>query len=659
MQKLIVSTFYLLALFIPLTFTTLNHELFEFPKFIILLSGTSIVTLAWLIHALKTKDYQFFHRSLISYSVLAILLTQILATLFSLHPYTSFWGYYSRFHGGLLTTICYTILYFSALKWLDKKSTLNIIKISVITSILISLYAILERLGINKDFWIQDVQNRVFATLGQPNWLAAYLLPNIFLTLYLGHIHKQYSRYSIFLFSILLTALLFTRSRSGFIAFILSYLTYWILLARQISFSKLKHSLYRYSLFLFSILAIFGTPYTPSFSSLLNAGAQDNRTTQAPSGTVLDNGGTESGDIRKIVWTGAVELIKQHPLLGTGPETFAYTYYWTRPISHNLTSEWDFLYNKAHNEYLNIGANTGLLGLLGYLTWHATSFLASLTTIPKSKKIQQENEDLLRHFSPVLGAGLVGFTITNFFGFSVIPVFFLTLLLCVIPATLSKSKPPSSPQPTPIEALVLLLPLIYIANIFLADVNYAKGKRYLDAGQIPNAVKYLDLAVTKRPGLDLYHATLAEAYATIGQLDNALKHVNINQTLNPHHLNFYKSRAKTYLTLATIDGSYHHQALNELARSRELAPTDPKLAYNLALVYTRVDQIDLAQQNLLDAIALKPNYPEPYYALTLLYEQTKQVDKIPDILSQAESNLATYSPQLKEKIDKYQSRPNQ
>ena len=36
-------------------------------------------------------------------------------------------------------------------------------------------------------------------------------------------------------------------------------------------------------------------------------------------------------------------------------------------MGHNLTSEWDFLYNKAHNEYLNYLATTGLFGLGSYL----------------------------------------------------------------------------------------------------------------------------------------------------------------------------------------------------------------------------------------------------------------------------------------------------
>ena len=432
MQSIIVYTLYALSALVPLVFTTLNSELFEFPKFILLLSGTLIITLAWAIHIYKTRDFKIFKPSAMSYALLAILLTQALATIFSIHPYTSFWGYYSRFHQGLLTTICYTIIYFASLKWLDNKSTQKLIKISVITSFLIGLFAVAEHFGIDKKFWIQDVQNRVFSTLGQPNWLAAYVIPNIFLSFYLSKLFKSKSTIYYLLSTILFIALLFTKSRSGFLAFSFSYLTYWLLLARQFSFAKIKHSLLLTSIVLLLTSSVIGTPYTPPLSSLLLP------TTSA--GTALESGGTESGDIRKIVWTGAIKLIQRYPLLGTGPETFAYTYYWVRPLAHNLTSEWDFLYNKAHNEYLNIATGAGIIGLLAYLAWHFAIFSTSLTIIPHTKKVAQDQDDALRHLYPVLGACVVAFFITNFFGFSVIPVYLTIIFISILPTTIQNNS---------------------------------------------------------------------------------------------------------------------------------------------------------------------------------------------------------------------------
>ncbi len=701
MQRIIQWTLYLLVILIPLSFTTITSELFEFPKFILLLSATLVIAVAWTFDLYRNKNVHATLtrlRSPMSYAILAILATQTLATLFSIHPYTSFWGYYSRFHGGLLTTICYTIIYFAALRWLDSKSTQKLIQISVKTAIFISLIAILEHYNVSLTCMlmtaIEHIKNNVnpfitttacwgantnplsrsFATLGQPNWLAAYLIPHIFLTAYLYKTsQKKHTLLFGFVTVCLFVALLCTKSRSGFLAFGLSYLTYWLITLRTHSFTKIKSSILRVSLFALLISLLFGTPYSPSLASLIKP--QPSPATITPSGTSLETGGTESLDIRKIVWSGALTLIKKHPVLGTGPETFAYTYYAERPLAHNLTSEWDFLYNKAHNEYLNTAATSGLLGLAAYLFWHVVILRSSLIQIAKSKKVAQVGDDRLRALYPVLGASLVGFAVTNFFGFSVIPVYLLMTLMAVFPTTLSQEasqSQPLNPNHYLIISLASLLLLIWPLQLFYADFLYARGKALLDANQPGSAFPVLERAVRYRPDEDLYVSGLSEASAFLAtayaQSDDtveqtkALQYVVLAEELtektrkhNPWHLNYFKSRAKVYLTLATLDPKYMQQAQTELEAARVLAPTDPKLAYNLGLVYTRLGHFDQAADLLREAIKLKPNYPDPYYALTLLYEQTKQADKIANLLTEAKSHFATYSAQLKEKIDKYAS----
>jgi O-antigen ligase len=672
MRKIITWTIYLLAIFVPLTFTTINSELFEFPKFILLLSGTLIITIAWIFDIYLTRNWKM-KLSLMDYSILAILATQTLATIFSIHPYTSFWGYYSRFHQGLLTTISYTIIYFAAIKWLDTKSTQKLIKISIGTAFFISLYAILEHFGIDKNLWIQDVQNRVFSTLGQPNWLAAYLIPNIFLVFYLHQIKERRwpSLYSIFLFLALFVALLFTRSRSSLLAFALAFVAYWLLTLRSFSFPKIKNSLLLTSIILFLTTIFAGSALTPPILSTIYHSTST--ISPAPTGTTLETGGTESGTIRQIVWTGALQLIKERPILGTGPETFAYTYYWDRPVAHNMTSEWDFIYNKAHNEYLNIAAGAGLIGLIAYLSWHLAMFLAIFTRVPPTKKVKHDEPDRLRAIYPVLGATIISFTVTNFFGFSVIPVYLLTTLIAAM-ATSIKQEPIKDPTTHSMYRLATILlglfSLFFPLRLFYADYLYAKGKSYLDAGRPAVAIPLLEQAVSYRPHEDLFLSSLGESYAVIAvasaeskdtvqqtktgtYLEHALAAAEQTRTDNPWHLNYYKSRAKIYLTLAALDPKYNSLAKNELDRARQLAPTDPKLAYNLALIDSRLGLLDQAAKELRAAITLKPDYPDPYYALTLLYEQTKEVSQIPDLLKSAKTNLATYSAQLKEKIDKY------
>ena len=132
---------------------------------------------------------------------------------------------------------------------------------------------------------------------------------------------------------------------------------------------------------------------------------------------------SESIDIRKIVWKGAVNLGLQYPLFGTGVETFAYSYYFVRPVEHNLTSEWDYLYNKAHNEYLNFFATTGVFGLATYLLYLGAVITLGLYWSYKSASLLQLS--LLVAWITIL--------ISNFFGFSTTTI---NLYFYLIPALL-------------------------------------------------------------------------------------------------------------------------------------------------------------------------------------------------------------------------------
>ncbi len=104
---------------------------------------------------------------------------------------------------------------------------------------------------------------------------------------------------------------------------------------------------------------------------------------------------------------------RRYPIFGTGVETFAYSYYETRPVGHNYVSEWNFLYNKAHNEYLNFAATTGSVGLSSYLILIVVSVFVF---------IKNKRADLL--------AGYAAIGLTNFFGFSVVVV---SLLFFFVP----------------------------------------------------------------------------------------------------------------------------------------------------------------------------------------------------------------------------------
>lgn len=528
LYRLIFASFVLAAILIPLLFTAVNEELFEFIKMLAVYVLAITVTSAYLIIRIGQKRWQW-QKNPFDIIIILFLISQLLSTIFSIHPATSFFGYYTRFHGGLLSTLAYiTIFYvlFNYLRDLPYQKALQTIQYLLasvlIGALIVGLYAIPEHFGhslscliVQGSFdvacWVQDVQNRVFATIGQPNWLAAYMimvLPLAMVGLLTSQVRRidrishaaTNSRHAettsrrksmvgwLSLIIIYYLTLIFTKSRSGWLGLVVGLVGFGIgwLIAKwqfkknlsaadqiqktnQESLLKQLHGgsmVFASLIGIFLVLsAIYGTPFTlPLFSN--NQPTPTTITTST--GTSLDSGGTESGEIRKIVWQGAVKVWQHYPIFGSGLETFAYSYYQDRLMDHNLVSEWNFLYNKAHNEFLNYLATTGLVGLLTYvllLGWGCWSGIklfwqrvknfskfsncpehhpgsSSLGLIQSSELTNQINHNMGSNnffiLSPLLPLALVSsiiaLSVSSFFGFSTVMV---TLLMYVFLAIIS------------------------------------------------------------------------------------------------------------------------------------------------------------------------------------------------------------------------------
>src|SRR3990172_219995 len=174
-KNYIAIIFYLAFFIIPLVFHPQTSELFEFNKMVLTYALTVVIVCFWFIRMILEKKIVF-RRTILDIPLIIFLTSQTLSTLISIDSRTSLLGYYSRFHGGLLSSYSYALLYWAFVSNMDRQKTLNAIKSLLASATVVSLYAILQHFGIDAHIWVQDVKNRVFSTLGQPNWLAAWLV---------------------------------------------------------------------------------------------------------------------------------------------------------------------------------------------------------------------------------------------------------------------------------------------------------------------------------------------------------------------------------------------------------------------------------------------------------------------------------------------------
>ncbi|MDD4026674.1 MAG: O-antigen ligase family protein [Candidatus Shapirobacteria bacterium] len=613
----------------PLIFTQSNSELFELPKMYFVYLLTILITTFHLVNVFK-KQAPLFKKTFLDIPLLLFLISQIISTIYSIDPHTSFFGYYSRLNGGLLSLICYALLYWILSIYINSNFKKQIINFSLLSGFLISIYAIAQHFGIDKNLWVQDVQSRVFSTLGQPNWLAAYLCILLPFSIYkFFQSINTYGRIAIrpylylFLTLIFYISILFTKSKSGIIACLISLFVYF-----TFSFLKNKNSrkllILNYSLLIILSLLIANPIKDQLFPPKLEIG---NSTLEINNKLNI----TPSGDIRKIVWTGAVDLWKKFPIFGTGVETFAYSYYWTRPVKHNLTSEWDFLYNKAHNEYINYLATTGAIGLITYSILIFTFLFSLIKNLIRNWKLEIENLSL------VILTSYISILITNAAGFSVVST---SLFFFLLPALLIPD------QNTKVETLhatslhkFLIIPLILISFIFtkriiffyLADIAYSQAETYDSRNNYKTALSYLQISHQFNPKEPLYTDKLATIYSKIAlnsekqeDIDKSINYSNLTIKISPSNINFWKERAQVYLYLSGVDSKYFSEAIISLDKASLLAPTDAKIYYSIGQFLETASLQKEAIPYYQKAIELKPNYDYAYFALGKIYLSQKE-----------------------------------
>lgn len=670
LDRFISFCFYTLLFLVPLVLYIGTSELFEFNKMITVYVLTVLITGAWLAKMVVERR-RIFRRTILDIPLVLFLISQILSTIVSFDTRTSLLGYYSRFHGGLLSTVSYSLLYWAWVSNMNKKRTKKAIVILIISSILVSIYGVLEHFGIDKNIWIQDVQTRVFSTLGQPNWLAAFLVALIPITW--RQVLVATKRNKIFVWtaiSALFTlTLLYTKSRSGILGFLVAFALffgiYFLIKSKDNLAKRAKNSLWILIPILLLIVVV-GTEWTPSVTELVNKSPKP--TTTKNQGPALEVGGTESGKIREIVWRGAIDIWKHYPILGTGVETFAYSYYNFRPVEHNLVSEWDFLYNKAHNEYLNIAANTGTVGILTYLSVvFVTLFIlarAPLSEISFTKKLfKKEYKKDLSLWSLAFLSGYSSILVTNFFGFSVVPVGVLFSLLPALAISMNQEKDTSAKDfklengekiALFVIAFGVLFLLYSISKYWYADTLYAKGKAYNDANEPAQARNYLIQAVKYSPKEAIFWSELgqsdADIAASLGDTTSATSSAKqfanqaIDETqkavsLSPKNVNLRRTQASIYIKLAAIDLNYLVNAQKTLEDAIKLAPTDAKLYYNLGLTDARIGKINEAIDVLKKTVNMKANYREARLALAILLNEQGQKTEAKEQLNYILTNI--------------------
>ncbi len=653
-ENIIEYTFYIIIFFVPIIWLPVTSELFEFNKMILVYFGTAVILSAWLFKSVNDSAFTL-KRTPLDIPILLFLAANIAATVFSIDHHSSIFGAYSRFNGGLLSTFSYIILYFAFVTYMDREKLFRLLKILLLSAAVVAVYAILQHptpffrdadggfRGIDAGYWQQNAQARVFSTLGHPNWLAAFMAMVIPLGFFfLVALKKIWERalVTIFLIAYFL-AFTFSYSRGGTIGLAAAILvlvagTIFAFRRQLSSFIRRKRVLSIPSYFkpqragFFILLVTFGWVATVFFFSnaflsrgvsFASIGTEDE--------TQLAKLGHETGKIRLIVWEGAYKIFKESPVIGSGVETFAFSYYQFRPTEHNLTGEWDFLYNKAHNEFVNYLATTGGLGFATYVI-----FIGAFVTI-LLMYLNQKGEHWQKYFAICIAAGYTGYHAQNLFGFSVVPI---ALLFYLFPAFFFVGLISNQEVKIPLtffkrsvfnrltKAVIIFIGVLLfwgISMMWLADYYYNLG---ISTSNYTKAYQNLKVASSLRPDEPLYKADLGAVTMYLAtsvenekerdeKIAESFSLFNSATTTSPTNITLWRLRLEAVYELAVNQSEYKPQAVETAQIIGKLAPTEAQIQYELGSMYVFSGDYQRAQTQLEKVVDLKFNYEEAWQLL--------------------------------------------
>lgn len=177
--------------------------------------------------------------------------------------------------------------------------------------------------------------------------------------------------------------------------------------------------------------------------------------------------------------------------------------------------------------------------------------------------------------------------------------------------------------------------LLRIAQIWQADSLYTQGTTLSKNGQPGAGSQLLAQSINLRPdepnyldsmasslstlALDLSKTSDASAAAETAQLAQEVSDRAIE--ISPRNLSILKSRSTTFYRLSFINDVYLLHSIEALERAIILAPTDPKVHYNLGVLYVHLEEYEKARALFEKTLLLKPDFEDAKTGLQKLQEQ--------------------------------------
>ena len=472
---------------------------------------------------------------------------------------------------------------------------------------------IAEMIGI---FQYLSPKHYPISTFGNPNFFAGHFLMVIFISLALLFQKKFIKGEKEFLIFFLITgtySLLITKSRAAIFAYLAS-----LSLFNFLKFRERKGIVKWLGFILFSLLLI---SLSPTIKKWINT------------------------NIRIYIWKGTWGLISSRIITGWGFGNFIFFYPYYRVREYFLKPESTPVTDHAHCEYLEIWAETGIIGLILFLV-----FIFSI--LYQSKNFKEKQKSFLFSLCPGIICGIVAVLSDNIFSTNLrnpSTSMFFWFLLGIAGGNFSKKKYISSHSKLlwltiSIVSFIMvvftsfyrILPEIYLkkgiiaknigkemkkASLILRKKGRIKeSKEYMEEASryFREAEKFYKMGCKINPFNYVLHYKLAYVYGELNEFRKALKiYIYINKYLFPHFAKTDANLGTVYLALGDYKKAIYYYRWAEWFN-----PYDKDVLCSMASIYIIFyHRIDKAKQYLKRVLTIDPKNRYANRTLKLLGEK--------------------------------------
>ena len=490
------------------------------------------------------------------------------------------------------------------------------------------------------------------STLGNPNFVAHYLCMVIPVTAALL-LHSRSIWAKVRLSSTILVAsfhLLITRSRAGWAVAALALLFILIATRRDITLVRILPILAKGAL----VMALLGPGlWLGSGEVTLSSGE---RLSQRFEHIAIDawqraKSAFDRRDfsiaMRRIIWADSLDLIWSNPLLGTGPGNFELHLPSHRTVARHR--EWSELMGdrqhiayRAHNDYLEQAAETGVVGLAAFL-WMLGSLIWAGAAM-----VRRRAANPARLLGLGCVAALIGVLVHNLFSFTLQDPTAATHFYLFAGLLLAASRNCESPQVSrelscvprlavaAVAASVLFAGFHRCLSTIMGDHYYLRGlTSYIQDRHANRAKLAFERAIDWRGYDHRYHRMLGQVELAKGRHEDARDALQRSLQLHPHNavalqllgeslfklgrlgeaeeLTRHLTRLRPLdvegyrlLALARRDNGKHMEAVDTWKQALSFRREDPSLVASLGFEYAQAGKLEEALAVLKRAAELQP-----------------------------------------------------